>query len=170
MVIRLLTGDDAQAYWDLRLEALKGNPEAFGSSYEEAIEKIEPVKQIAKNLENANNSTYGAFIDNKLIGMITLLQESAFKMKHKANIFAFYVTPSKRGLKVGKSLLVIAIEKAREIDVIEQIQLTVVTENISAIELYRTLGFITFGTEEHALKYKGVYYDEHFMILKLMKS
>jgi hypothetical protein len=35
MDIRLLTVDDASEYWRLRLEALEGDPEAFGSSAEE---------------------------------------------------------------------------------------------------------------------------------------
>ncbi len=167
MEIRLLTKVDAQEYWNLRLEALKGNPEAFGSSYEEAINRNEPVKRVEESLESPYNYTYGAFIDNKLIGMITLLQESTLKMKHKANIFAFYVTPLKRGVKAGKLLLETAINKAREINVIEQIQLSVVTENKRAFELYNSLGFVVFGTEEHALKYHDVYYDEYYMVLKI---
>jgi hypothetical protein len=35
MEIRLLTSDDASEYWRLRLEALEGDPEAFGFSPEE---------------------------------------------------------------------------------------------------------------------------------------
>lgn len=36
-MIRLLTKADAKQYWELRLQALQVNPEAFVTTYEEAI-------------------------------------------------------------------------------------------------------------------------------------
>ncbi|GKU81501.1 hypothetical protein NCCP28_08970 [Niallia sp. NCCP-28] len=37
MEIRILHTEDASVYQDIRLEALKNHPEAFGSSYEEEV-------------------------------------------------------------------------------------------------------------------------------------
>lgn len=66
--IRLLQPSDAQAYRDLRLEALRSSPEAFGSSYEEeallALETIE-----ARIPSSGPNAIFGAFADQALVGM-----------------------------------------------------------------------------------------------------
>ena len=37
MLVRKLTEDDLEAVWTLRLRALRDNPEAFGSTYEETV-------------------------------------------------------------------------------------------------------------------------------------
>ncbi len=41
MIIRNLAPEDVDVFWELRLEALRGFPEAFGSSYEEELHKME---------------------------------------------------------------------------------------------------------------------------------
>jgi len=48
-----------------------------------------------------------------------------------------------------------AIRKARELDEVEQIHLTVVRTNHAAKNLYSSLGFKIIVQEEKALKYKG---------------
>ena len=46
MLVRKLTEDDLDAFWDLRLRALKDDPEAFGSTYEETVARgKEPMLQ-----------------------------------------------------------------------------------------------------------------------------
>lgn len=80
-----------------------------------------------------------------------------------------YVTSKKSGLGVGKTLLTEAINKAKEIEDVEKINLTVVTSNQKAKNLYANLGFKVFGFEEKALKVNGVYYDEEHMVLCLEK-
>jgi len=59
------------------------------------------------------------------------------------------------------------INKAKELEGIEQLNLTVVTTNTSAKRLYASLGFEVFGTEKRALKVGQRYVDEDYMVLFL---
>lgn len=167
MEIRLITPDDAKEYWELRLEALQKNSESFATSYEEAIQRTNPIEQVENNLRTEGNYTFGAFSQNKLVGMVTLSQEGYLKMKHRANIFAMYVTPQARGVGAGRGLLLAAINKAREIEGIEKVNLSVVSTNEKAKNLYTKLGFKVFGIEERALKVANMYLDEDHMTLIL---
>lgn len=167
MEIRLLGPADADKYWALRLEALQQNPEAFLSSYEEALEQKNPIEQIANNFTAKKNYTFGAFENVELIGVVTLLQEERVKIQHRANIFAMYVSSNKQGLGVGKALLIEAINKAKSIEGIEKINLTVTANNQKAKNLYTRLGFKSYGLEEKALIVNGIYYDDEYMVLHL---
>ena len=95
MEIRTLTEDDAALYRELRLEALQTNPEAFGSSYEEAAAR--PLSATAERLRTPGAVTLGAFEEAALIGNVTLVRDEGLKMRHRANIYAMYVTPAARG-------------------------------------------------------------------------
>ncbi|MEH7254819.1 GNAT family N-acetyltransferase [Neobacillus niacini] len=167
MKIKLLLPSDAESYWALRLEALKQNPEAFLTSYEDAIKRENPISQVAQNFTEEGNYTFGAFEGDELIGVVTLLQEKAEKIQHRANIYAMYVTPRKQGLGVGKALLTEAINKAKSIEMIEKINLSVVATNEAAKKLYTSLGFKVYGLEEKAMKLNGVYLDDEHRVLHI---
>ncbi len=163
MNIRLLTAADAEVYRELRLEGLQTNPEAFGSSFEE--EKDISLESFASRIEGQGTFTFGAFNQEDLLGVATLVQGNKVKLKHKASIFAVYVSPKKRGLGIGKQLMVEVINQAKRLVDVEQINLTVVSTNESAKGLYTSLGFHVFGTERNALKIGQQYFDEEYMVL-----
>jgi RimJ/RimL family protein N-acetyltransferase len=167
MEVRLLNPSDAESYWELRLEALQQNPEAFATSYEEALKRENPIEQVASRLQGNGDFTFGAFQNGKLVGTVTLLQEKIMKMAHKAYILAMYVTPDSRGTGAGKAILTEAINHAKQIPEIMKLNLTVVSSNEKAKKLYTSLGFKTYGTEEAALKVNDNYYDEEHMVLFL---
>ncbi|MGE6375980.1 N-acetyltransferase family protein [Peribacillus muralis] len=165
MNIRILQEYDAQLYQEVRLSALKLNPEAFGSTYErEAGFSLETVKERVK--PTGDKYMVGAFDDGEsLVGMVTFVRESNLKIRHKGNVFGMYIAPDNRGQGLGKSLMSELISRARNCDGLEQIKLTVVSTNDSAKKLYKSLGFEVYGTERHALKYRGHYFYEDLMVL-----
>lgn len=165
MEIRQLTSNDAAEYWELRLEALRLVPEAFAASYEESLQRPNPIEQVISNFNAEGSYTFGAFLNGKMTGMVTLVQDKHQKMKHRANLFAMYVSPANRKNGAGKALVATAIQKAKETPDIEKLVLTVNARNEKAIKLYTSLGFSAYGTEKRALNVDGTYYDEDLMEL-----
>lgn len=167
MEIRMLNKSDALVYQEVRLNALKNNPEAFSSTYEREVEfslgtieeRLEPVK---------DKFVIGAFDHNGLlVGIITFMRENGLKTSHKGNIFGMYVAPETRGQGLGKLLMVELIKKAKDCDGLEQINLTVISENNSTKKLYKSLGFEVYGVEKNGLKFNGQYFDEDLMVLNI---
>ncbi len=166
MEIRKLGVQDAGNYLNIRLNALENNPEAFGSSYEE--EKDRTVEMYQTRLASEESYTYGAVEGGRLIGTVSLVREKYLKCRHRANIVGMYVDPNYRGAGVGKALLIEAIQLAKTMKELEQLNLSVVTTNENAVRLYTSLGFETFGTEKRALKLdETTYLDEYHMVLYL---
>lgn len=165
MNIRVLHASDAQIYQDLRLRALQINPEAFGSTYEREVKfSLETVAERINPTED--KFVLGAFDDhNLLVGIVTFMRETSLKTAHKGNIFGMFVAPEMRGQGVGKSLMLELISKAKNCNGLEQINLAVVSENDSAKQLYKSVGFELYGVERNALKYNGQYFDEDLMVL-----
>ncbi|MGM0874038.1 MAG: N-acetyltransferase family protein [Bacillota bacterium] len=158
MEIKFLNPTHAEEYRKLRLEALKNHPDAFASSFEEEKENLIELYQSRFNSDDSSH--FGAFVDEKLVGVVTLIKEMKIKLKHRATIFAMYVSADKRGYGIGRSLMVKAINQAKEWEGIEQVYLSVVTTKESAKQLYSSLGFEVFGIEKRALKINNVYFDE----------
>ncbi|WP_226645229.1 GNAT family N-acetyltransferase [Mesobacillus subterraneus] len=165
MEIRRLNGGDAEGYRVLRHEALLQNPEAFSSSYED--EMYYEASDYKQRLDSKFTYTFGAFDGDLLVGVVTLVPEGKVKLKHRANIFAMYVTDSQRGRGLGRELVKTAIQQAAELSSVEQIHLTVTSSNEPAKKLYASLGFEPYGVEKNALRINGTYYDEDLMVLFL---
>ncbi|HEU0001966.1 MAG TPA: GNAT family N-acetyltransferase [Ktedonobacteraceae bacterium] len=166
MLVRKLTENDLEAAWAVRLRALKDNPEAFGSTYEETLARGEA--WMLQRLRGKEDETFylGAFEEN-LIGLVAFFREEGTKSSHKGYVISMYVLPESRGLGAGKALMQELIARAKRLEGLEQLQLAVVTTNQVAFKLYRSLGFEVYGTEPRALKLGEQYWDEYLMVLDL---
>ncbi|MGE5701136.1 MAG: N-acetyltransferase family protein [Clostridia bacterium] len=168
LLYRVLQPADAEVYISLRLEALQANPEAFLTTYEETIRDENLVKTFQNRLSpNPNSCTMGAFHNGQLVGVATMIRDNRDKIRHKASLVAVYTTESHRGKGISKALITQLIAKAKEMDGLEQINLTVWSDNVAACRLYESLGFHPFGKEANAMKFKDKYWDETYMALKL---
>ncbi|OOC62553.1 GNAT family N-acetyltransferase [Paenibacillus ihbetae] len=167
MKISVLNGADASVYQAVRLDGLRRDPYAFGSTYDrESKFSLETVSERVQ--PSRGKFVLGAFgEDGSLVGIVTFMRESGIKTLHKGNVFGMYVIPEKRGMGVGRKLMEELIRRAREVEGVEQINLTVVSENHPAKQLYQSIGFQTFGLERNALKFEGQYFDEEWMVLRL---
>lgn len=163
ITIRLLNEHDAEAYKDKRLEALENHPDVFSSSVEEELQYS--IEVHASRLRAENAYTFGAFEGEKLIGVVTLVTEMKRKLKHRSDIFAMYVTTEVRRAGVGKRLMEAAIAKAKELDDVEQIYLTVSSNNAPAKKLYESVGFITIGSDPRSMKIGDTFIGEDMMAL-----
>ena len=167
MKIRILNESDAQVYQEVRLSALKINPEAFSSTYEREVKFS--IESIAERLEPVKDRfVLGDFNENdSLVGIVTFMRENSLKTIHKGNVFGMYVAPEARGKGLGKSLMIELMKEAKNCDGLEQLNLTVVSENNLAKKLYKSLGFEVYGIEKKALKFNGQYFDEDLMVINI---
>jgi ribosomal protein S18 acetylase RimI-like enzyme len=69
-----------------------------------------------------------------------------------------------RGRGIGKALMSAATEAALNMEGIEQVNLSVASDNEPAKWLYRSYGFKPFGYERNAMKENGRYIDEEHWV------
>lgn len=119
--------------------------------------------------DEADSFTIGAFDGDKLIGVASFKRDGSnrIKLQHKGLLFKIFVASSHRKQGIAKRLIQEVINRARLIQDIEQINLTVVPTNEHAKKLYEKFGFVTFASEEKAIKWQGQYFKEDQMKLML---
>ncbi|MDF2650195.1 MAG: family acetyltransferase [Paenibacillus sp.] len=162
--IRNIRVEEAKSYWALRLEALQKHPDAFGAAYEESV--LLSMEEVEKRIDqDSGNYILGAFTaEGQLIGTAGFKREQSLKLKHKAFIWGVYVSENYRGQGIAKQLMVEVIRRGKQLEGLKQVTLCVVTTNGAAIDLYRKLGFESYGVERNALEYEGQSYDEEMMV------
>jgi ribosomal protein S18 acetylase RimI-like enzyme len=117
-----------------------------GDSYEE--ESVWEDEDFKKSL--IKSDIFGAFVENKLIGVAGFFQLTLQKLKHRGTLFGLYVRKENRGHSVADQLLETVIKHARQ--QVIQLHCTVTTDNKAAINLYQRYGFQIYGTEPQFLR------------------
>jgi ribosomal protein S18 acetylase RimI-like enzyme len=164
MDIRLLTTDDADAFWHLRLEALRNDPASFADSAEEHLKTtVQSARELLTKSDPTSNFIVGMFEHGQMMGTAGFFRRPNNKERHKGHIWGVYVQPESRGKGAASALMQEIIRRARELDGLEQITL-VASAKLPAQLLYKALGFESYGIEPHSLKI-GV--DDVLMVLWL---
>ncbi len=165
MEVRKLNIKDAEDYMELRLKGLKTDPGAFGSTYE--LEAALPSESFEKRLEQKEAQfVTGGFDGNRLVCIASFIRRGGPKSSHKGELQAMYCDKDYRGSGISREVVHFLLDRVREIEGIEQLNLAVVTENPRAKNFYESFGFVTYGTEPRAMFDGDRYYDEHKMKLE----
>ena len=155
--IRKLPADRWRDYRDLRLEALKSDPPAFGSSPEEE-------EGIAEDeWRRRTQDTLFALWDDRPVGMIILAFNDRPKTKHIASIYGVYVCIDHRGDGVGTRLLEDALLLVRKKKGIVKVKLAVNPQQRAAVKLYERAGFVVAGRTRKELKVGRRFFDTLIM-------
>ncbi len=151
----------------LRLDALKDEPAAFASSYEDELAFSDDlwIGRLESAYARAGNMTLFADADAALVGMAGANWSAKAKLRHVAEIYGVYVAPGQRSKGIATALMRPLLDELRAIGHIEKVKLEVNSEARAAIRLYEKLGFKRVGTARRELKVDGRYFDLQCMEL-----
>ena len=166
MEIRPLIANDAEAWWHLRLEMLRNDPESFAESVEEHQGMTMETVRNRLDGDATRHFVIGSFEEGILTGTVGFFRRHHHKERHKGHIWGVYVRPESRGKGVARAMMHEVIRRARQLDGLEQITL-VASAHLPARKLYEALGFETYGVERRSLKIGANYVDDVLMALWL---
>jgi len=162
--IREIKSDEIKLYKTFLSHGLLHDEDHFRISPQDDIEAPFPTK------DKIDSFTLGAYFEGNLAGVVSFTRDGndREKLQHKGILFRMYVVEKFRGKGIAKQLIEEVLRRVKNLPDIEQINLTVITNNANAKSLYEKFGFITFSSEENAIKWKGKYFNEDQMVLKLV--
>ena len=165
IAIRLLTPDDAEAFFRIRRAALENAPMAFGSTPENnGVSSVALARELLGR--GPDSVVIGAFAD-MLVGSIGMNRQGSVKRAHKITVWGMYVVPQAQQRGTGRALLEAGIAHAEALRGVGQIHLGVSEAAGAARRLYERCGFTIWGTEPDALRHDGESAAVHHMVLKL---
>lgn len=135
------------------LQAYADEPEAFTATVAER-EPV-PLEWWASRVSDTPDPTelvFGAFEEDRLIGVAGLRFERRARTRHKATLFGMTVQPAYRRQGIGRVLVEAVLDHARSAPETRVVRLTVTESNGPARRLYEACGFVAFGVEPCALR------------------
>jgi ribosomal protein S18 acetylase RimI-like enzyme len=156
------------SYRDFRLEALQTEPQAFGSSYNDQVNRKNEEWQhnLKRYIQGNGNWMFFATQGLNLIGMMGAFQTDADRKNNTAQIIAVYVKREFRGKGVGKKLMKALLEELAKAK-IKKVKLSVNVEQVAAVKLYENFGFKVVSKEDQILG-DGQKHTEYNMEFELL--
>jgi RimJ/RimL family protein N-acetyltransferase len=143
---------------------LKGFHETLDSVAKEQIyiEMIEAktfdeTAAFQKKLISNNWPVYYAIADGRVVGWADITPSANPRLAHRG-FLGMGLAKDFRGKGLGTQLLNCTLSHAKTIG-IEKVELTVYTDNLAAIRLYKKCGFQEIGVIKHYRKLNGRYFD-----------
>ncbi|MBC7006030.1 GNAT family N-acetyltransferase [Photobacterium sp. BZF1] len=117
-----------------------------------------------QRIESLPSNVYSllAELDGKVVGQAGFAVEQNPRRRHVAG-FGMAVHDDYQGKGIGTALLTELVDMAENWIGVTRIELTVYTDNISAIALYEKLGFVIEGTSRNYALRNGEYVDVYQM-------
>lgn len=164
-LIRGVGLNDLDAFWQLRLQALRDHPDAFGSDYEISRQQG-PAYAERGYFTSGINRLFAAFTaDGTLVAQAGTYEESG-KRSHIANIISVYTHPQHRGRGLASQLVQACIDHLEAFPEVTSIRISVNSTNAAALHTYEKLGFETWGEEPDAIRTAdGSCHNERHMVL-----
>lgn len=161
--IREILSSEIEQYKKFLTTALQTDEENLLITLRDNLDAPFPTK------DRNDNFTLGAYAENVLAGVVSFARdgEDREKLRHKGIMFTMYVSNEFRGQGIAGKLLEELIKRVKTISDIEQINLVVIANNSRAKQLYEKFGFEKYGTERNSIKWKGKYFSEDQMVLRL---
>lgn len=109
-----------------------------------------------------NSMMVVAEINKQIVCVASLISSAKDRYKHKAEL-GICISKDFWGIGLGEQVIKYLIEWAKSNGITTKITLTVRTDNIRAISLYKRLGFEIEGTLRNDIYINNIYYDSYAM-------
>lgn len=163
--IREVTRETLEPWWQLRLQALRDAPDAFGSDYETSRQHG-PSYAERGYFDGGINRIFGAYsADGQVVAQAGAYKEDG-KRRHIAHVISVFSHPDHRGQRLATRLVQAVIDHLDSRPEITSIRISVNASNTIAIRTYENLGFETWGEEPDAIRTAdGSCHNELHMVL-----
>ena len=169
IIIQKLTSEHASSFDGLMKAALQEYPASFETDFSQI--KNRPMQNVIDHfggIENAGGFRLGAFDElGELVATVRVQQRRSPKQSHCADVTAMFVSTEAQNQGVGYLLLKSAINSARELENVEQLELSVSDDALAALHTYKKVGFEITGTLPRQIKIGNNYHDYLTMSLVL---
>jgi GNAT superfamily N-acetyltransferase len=158
ITVRKASEDDRDAVWDIFHEFV-----ASGDTY--VFDPETPRAEALAYWFHPGTLTYVAECDGRVVGTYVLRPNQPGLGSHVSNA-AFMVSPSSRGLGVGRAMGEHCLDEARRLGYRAMQFNFVVSTNETAVKLWKRLGFTVVGTLPGAFRHRTLGFVDAYVMFR----